>query len=68
MDAELREYLKQIMPDASADCSRCRKVVAAGSAVEGSEGIYCSDTCKMQSEGLLIKKQPKAVIVDGWQV
>lgn len=68
MDAEMIEYLSALMPDAQVNCSRCEKLKAVGESVKGTEGIYCSDLCRMQSEGLLIKPQPKGMQLEGWDI
>ena len=68
MDADLLEYLSAIIPAGKIDCAKCGKPVVASEGIKGNSGIYCSETCRLQSEALLIKVQPKAVIIDGWEV
>lgn len=68
MDAELLDYLTALMPDAKTDCAKCGKSVEVSAGVRTRENIYCSETCRLQSESLLLKRQPKGLNIGGWDL
>lgn len=67
-DAELLEYLAQVMPAALIGCAGCGAERVRARGVIRSDQFFCSETCADRNLAVLIKAQPKGVEIDGWQV
>jgi uncharacterized pyridoxamine 5'-phosphate oxidase family protein len=68
MDSELIEYMREIVPGATAECAGCPAVREVGVMVVRDGKLYHSQECADRSCAVVRKVQPKGVKLDGWDI
>lgn len=67
--SEIAAFLAPFMPSLKLKCEGdCNKEVELAKAVHMDGKIYCSDRCADISNAPMVKPQPKATVIDGWDV
>jgi hypothetical protein len=67
-NAELIEYLVQVVPGAKVECAGCGVERDVSQAVVRDERFYCEEECADRANAVLRKQQPRKVEVDGWSI
>lgn len=69
---ETIELLLALMPNATTKCPECGTEFKAARAVKRAVGewvtMYCSEACDNKANAVLIKRQPKGMQIDGYDV
>jgi len=68
MDADLIEYLAEIVPGATLECAGCPAVREVGVMIEREGKLYHSQECADRSCAVLDRNRGSVVIVDNWKV
>jgi hypothetical protein len=68
LDAELMDYLTEIVPGATAECAGCPAEREVGVMVRSEGKLYHSQECADRSCAVVRKVQPKGVKLDGWDI
>lgn len=67
--SEIAAFLAPFMPSLKLKCEGdCNKEVELAKAVHMDSKTYCSDRCADISNAPMVKPQPKATVIDGWDV
>lgn len=68
MDAEMIEYFKQLMPEATAICAGCDCEFPLRAAAMRGDKPYHSADCADRSTAVLVKPTLRKKLIDGWDV